>query len=87
MTFESVADSYGAAAMAVMLTGSNEDGAAGARAVKLAGGRVIVQDPLTAESPIAPRAVLARTSVDAVLRVEQMPEFLIRTCEPRAVAR
>ena len=80
VTFESVADSYGPAAIAVMLTGSNEDGAAGARAVKLAGGRVLIQDPATAESPIAPRAVLALTSVDAILRVEQMPEFLRRTC-------
>src|SRR6185295_9792686 len=38
--FETVADSYGAEAIAVMLTGSNEDGAAGAHAVKLAGGQV-----------------------------------------------
>jgi two-component system chemotaxis response regulator CheB len=76
VTFESVADSYGTEAIAVMLTGSNEDGATGARAVKLAGGRVLVQDPMTAESPIAPRAVLARTPVDAILRLEQMAEYL-----------
>jgi len=79
VTFESVADSYGTEAIAVMLTGSNEDGATGARAVKLAGGRVLVQDPMTAESPIAPRAVLARTPVDAILRLEQMAEYLRRT--------
>jgi two-component system chemotaxis response regulator CheB len=77
--FESVADSYGAEAIAVMLTGANEDGAAGARAVKLAGGRVLVQDPATAESPVAPRAVLAGTPVDAVLSVDQIASFLRRT--------
>ena len=35
--FESVADSYGAAGIAVMLTGSNDDGARGAKALKDAG--------------------------------------------------
>jgi two-component system chemotaxis response regulator CheB len=62
-----------------MLTGANEDGAAGARAVKRAGGRVLVQDPATAESPVAPRAVLAGTPVDAVLSVDQIASFLRRT--------
>jgi two-component system chemotaxis response regulator CheB len=78
--FETVADSYGAEAIAVMLTGSNEDGAAGAHAVKRAGGQVVVQDPTTAESPVAPRAVLARTPVDAVLRLPQIAAFLRRAC-------
>jgi two-component system chemotaxis response regulator CheB len=78
--FESVADSYGAEAIAVMLTCANEDGAAGARAVKVAGGRVLVQDPATAESPVAPRAVLARTPVDAVLPLDQIAAFLCRAC-------
>jgi two-component system, chemotaxis family, protein-glutamate methylesterase/glutaminase len=78
--FESVADSYGAEAIAVMLTSSNDDGAAGARAVKLAGGQVVVQDPTTAESPIAPRAVMARTAVDAVLGITQIAAFLRRAC-------
>ena len=54
--FESVADSYGADAVVIMMTGASADGAAGAAAVKSAGGRVFVQDPKTAESPIAPRA-------------------------------
>jgi two-component system chemotaxis response regulator CheB len=78
--FESVADTYGAEAIAVMLTSSNEDGAAGAHALKLAGGRVLVQDPTTAESPVAPRAVLARTPVDAILRLDEIASYLRREC-------
>ena len=70
--FESVADAYGARAIAVVLTGSNEDGATGAAAIKRAGGKVVVQDPLTAQSPVAPRAVLSRTAVDAVLPLEDI---------------
>jgi two-component system, chemotaxis family, protein-glutamate methylesterase/glutaminase len=78
--FESVADSYGAAAIAVMLTGANEDGAAGALAVKRAGGRVLVQSPETAEAPTAPRAVLARVSVDGVLTLVEIAKFLETAC-------
>jgi two-component system, chemotaxis family, protein-glutamate methylesterase/glutaminase len=78
--FESVADSYGPAAVGVMLTSSNEDGAAGARAIKRAGGRIIVQDPDTAESPVGPRAVLAATEVDAVLPIEAIATALVRWC-------
>jgi two-component system chemotaxis response regulator CheB len=83
--FESVADSYGAAAIAVVLTGANEDGAAGARAVKKAGGRVLIQDPATAESAVAPRAVLAQTSVDGILTIDQIVAFLRRECAGRAI--
>jgi two-component system chemotaxis response regulator CheB len=85
--FESVADAYGAGAIAVVLTGSNEDGAQGARAIKRAGGKVIVQDPLTAQSPVAPRAVLSKTSVDAVLPLSEIAQALAGYCSVRAAIR
>src|SRR5688500_8157921 len=47
--FESVAEEYGARAIGVILTGANEDGACGMRAIARRGGRTIVQDPATAE--------------------------------------
>jgi two-component system chemotaxis response regulator CheB len=76
--FQSAADSYGPAAVAVLLTGSNRDGAIGARAVKKAGGRVLVQDPRTAFSPVAPEAALECTVVDSVLALPQIAERLAR---------
>jgi two-component system chemotaxis response regulator CheB len=78
--FESVADAYGPAAIGVMLTNSNEDGAEGARAIKRAGGCVLVQDPARAESPIGPRATLALTPVDAVLDLPELAAELQRLC-------
>lgn len=78
--FESVADAYGPAAIAVVLTGSNEDGANGAREVKRAGGKVLVQDPVSAQSPVAPRAVLAKTVVDAVLPLEDIAGAIAAYC-------
>lgn len=58
--FESAADQAGVPVLGVVLTGSNEDGAEGAAALAASGAAVLVQDPVTAESPVAPRAVLAR---------------------------
>ena len=75
--FESVADAYGPAAVGVMLTSSSADGAAGAEAIKRAGGKMLVQDPETAESPIGPRAVLARTVVDGVLPIAGIADALL----------
>ena len=92
--FESVALSYGALAIGVVLTGSSRDGADGARAVKAAGGRVLVQDPRTAWSPVAPKAVLATTAADAVLDIDGLAEKLVALCarrdseeDPRAALR
>jgi two-component system chemotaxis response regulator CheB len=86
--FESVADSYGAAAIGVVLTGSNEDGAQGAAAIKRAGGKLVVQDPKTAQSPVAPLAVLAKTAVDCVVTVEEVASALTKLlCGPRAATR
>jgi len=79
--FESVADSYGAAGVAVVLTGSNEDGANGAAVIKQVGGRVIVQDPATARAPAGPLSVLARVAVDATLPLADIPTYLAALCQ------
>jgi two-component system, chemotaxis family, protein-glutamate methylesterase/glutaminase len=78
--FESVADAYDSRSVGVVLTCASEDGAAGARALKNAGARVLVQDPATAESPVAVKAVLAQIKVDLVADIEGLAEWLIREC-------
>jgi chemotaxis response regulator CheB len=65
--FASVADTCGAQAVAVVLTGTGHDGAAGAQAIDRAGGAVVVQDPATADFPSMPNAVV--DAVDAVVVV------------------
>jgi two-component system chemotaxis response regulator CheB len=56
VAFASAADSLGAAALGVLLTGANDDGARGLRHVVTRGGRAIVQDPATAEVRTMPEA-------------------------------
>ena len=57
--FETAADVYGAALVGIVLTGASHDGAAGLAAVAKAGGRTLVQNPATAESPTMPSAALS----------------------------
>jgi two-component system chemotaxis response regulator CheB len=78
--FESVADAFGRNAAGVILTSSSADGADGARAITRAGGKLAVQDPATAESPIASRATLERTRADFVGETERIAEVIVRWC-------
>ena len=74
--FESAAESYGPRVTAVVLTGANDDGSRGALAIKAAGGRVLAQDPATAERTEMPDAVIASGAVDAVLDLPGMAAAL-----------
>lgn len=56
--FTSAADARGDRVVGVLLTGSNEDGAAGLAAIRRRGGLAIVEDPQTAERAEMPRAGL-----------------------------
>src|SRR2546426_939144 len=73
--FSSAAEAYGERLIAVILTGSGSDGAAGAVDVKNAGGTVIVQDPQTARYPSMPLA-LPPTVIDFEARVERIGPLL-----------
>jgi len=65
--FASLAEAFGPDTVAVVLTGRGRDGADGAQLVRRSGGRVIVQDPATAEYADMPRAALRAGAVDAVM--------------------
>jgi two-component system CheB/CheR fusion protein len=75
LLFQSAAAIYGEDLIAVILSGSGSDGAAGAREVKQAGGTVIVQNPETASFPGMPLS-LAPSIVDIVANPETMGRLL-----------
>lgn len=76
-TLQAVAAAFGRRSLAVVLSGRLDDGAAGARAIKRAGGRVVVQDPADAAESGMPTATLATGSVDFVLPVRQVSACIV----------
>jgi len=75
--FASCAARYGTRSFAVVLSGRLDDGAAGVRAVKRAGGTVLVQDPATATASGMPLAAIATGYVDHVLPLETIAAALV----------
>ena len=80
LLFESVAGTYGTRAIGIVLSGSNSDGSAGARAMKEAGGIILAQDPEEAEFSVMPRSAIRTGCVDHVLKLEQMAAVMKRLC-------
>ena len=62
--------------LAILLSGANEDGAAGIKAVREGGGMTIVQDPASAQVPAMPSAALALCNPDLVLDVAEIAAVL-----------
>jgi two-component system chemotaxis response regulator CheB len=68
---------YGAAAVAVVLTGMGDDGVEGLRAVRRAGGRVLAQDEKSSVVFGMPAAAAAAGLVDQVLSLDDIPARLV----------
>lgn len=74
--FESAADAYGEHLAGALLTGANEDGAAGLLAIQQAGGLTLVQEPADAQVPTMPEAALALLQPDFRLPLAAMRVLL-----------
>jgi two-component system chemotaxis response regulator CheB len=74
--FESAADIYAERLMGIILTGANDDGAAGLAAVHRAGGVTLVQEPGSAQVPLMTLAALKRTAADFVVPLEEIAGLL-----------
>lgn len=75
--FESAALAWGERVIAILLSGANDDGAAGMLTIKESGGLTIAQDPATAEYPVMPQAAIDSGGVDEVLSVEKIGRQLV----------
>ena len=82
----SMAETYGGACAAVVLTGTGRDGAAGVVAVKRAGGATIAQDPREAAFPGMPTAAIQTGCVEHVMGLATIAPLLVRLTRPAAAA-
>jgi two-component system, chemotaxis family, protein-glutamate methylesterase/glutaminase len=76
--FRSAAVAYGSRVVAVVLSGSLDDGASGMAAVKQRGGVAMIQDPGDAIVPDMPRAAASVATIDHTLPVEEIAVALAR---------
>jgi two-component system chemotaxis response regulator CheB len=74
--FETAADAYEDGLIGIILTGSNEDGAAGLSYIAEKGGTVIVQSPETAQFSFMPQAALTAVPAAQVMAIHQISTFL-----------
>ncbi|HTP65922.1 MAG TPA: CheR family methyltransferase [Geobacteraceae bacterium] len=75
--FRALGAEAGMRAIAVILSGTGSDGTEGAKAVKDAGGIIVVQDPASAKHTGMPRSAIEAGVADLVLSAAQMPEKIV----------
>jgi len=76
VSFESAAEIYGDSLVGILLSGSNTDGTEGLKAIQAAGGKIVVQNPLTADMPFMPNNAILFTKPDYVLNNKEILELL-----------
>jgi two-component system chemotaxis response regulator CheB len=76
--FRSAARRYRSNLIAVVLSGTLDDGVAGAQAVQVRGGVVLVQDPAEAEFADMPRNVLAKVEASRTMPIRKIASLLRR---------
>jgi two-component system chemotaxis response regulator CheB len=76
VSFESASEIYREALIGILLSGSNTDGTYGLKAIKAAGGTIVVQNPTVAEMPFMPHNAILNTSPDFVLNNQEILEFI-----------
>ncbi|SAK69238.1 chemotaxis-specific methylesterase [Caballeronia hypogeia] len=81
--FESAAHAYGERLLGIVLSGANDDGARGARAIHGAGGVCWAQEPATAQAAAMPLAAIRENAVHEVLTLDEMAMRLAQCIDRR----
>lgn len=77
--FESVANTYGAAAIGLVMTGMGCDGSEGIRKLKQAGAVTLAQDKNSSIVYGMPKAAFETDCIDQVISLTEIPNTLVRT--------
>lgn len=77
--FESAAVVYKDRLIGIILTGANNDGAAGIKAIDKYGGVTIAQDPQDAQFPSMPKASIETGKIRHILTLAEIQNFLLKS--------
>ncbi|HLL54825.1 MAG TPA: chemotaxis-specific protein-glutamate methyltransferase CheB [Myxococcaceae bacterium] len=86
MLLESAAKAYGRRTVGMVLTGMGSDGAEGMSAIKIVGGRTIVQSEESCVVYGMPGAAVARNAVDHVVHADELSAVLLKLARGEPVA-
>jgi two-component system chemotaxis response regulator CheB len=85
--FRSAAEAYRERVVGIVLTGVGQDGAAGLRAIKAAGGLSVVQDPADALLSGMPSYALRQNSADLTVRLKELPALMLALAKGETLRR
>lgn len=75
--FETAATVFTNTLVGIILTGANNDGAAGIRAIKKNGGLTIAQNPAEAQFPLMPGASIETNAIEHIWKLSEIHNFLL----------
>lgn len=78
LLMSSAADAYGASLAGILLTGANQDGAAGMARIHEVGGLTVIQDPFEAEIAVMPQSALNLFTPDFVFPLQEIQKLMFR---------
>lgn len=81
VTFESVAECFGAEVLGILLSGANADGAEGLGRIKAAGGYTVAQNPLSSDVGYMPQQAVNLGVVDEVLEADAILKMVKRVLQ------
>jgi two-component system chemotaxis response regulator CheB len=83
--FHSIAEEFGAQAMAVLMTGMGDDGAFGLGEIRAAGGYTVAQSQETCVVYGMPRAAIERGYAMRIADLQNLPDILQAQCAPERI--
>lgn len=81
--FETACTAYGKHLIGILLTGANNDGAAGLLCIKKRGGLTIAQDPETAEASYMPASAIKLNAATHILTIKEIVDLLLQLNPPK----
>ena len=75
--FETAADVYNERLLGIILTGANNDGAAGIMKISMRGGNTIAQSPETADYADMPKAAINTGYVRHIMSIDEISRYLL----------